>query len=129
MAVFPHRATEGVAISIWLSLPMRSMSAISKSQLLPFRKPLYASPVGWAKMNPELVANPSNCFRNSCSMPCPPPMRATSMKIPQNTPKAVSRLRVLLRVMVTRISSQVSLSIFIMNKKPHPPALLPRRGE
>ena len=35
------------------------------------------------------------------------------MKMPQNTPKAVSRLRVLLRVMVTRISSQVSLSIFI----------------
>ena len=53
-------------------------------------------------------------MENSC-IPCPPPIRATSMKMPQNTPNAVSRLRVLFLVIVTRISSHVSISTLIIN--------------
>ena len=65
-------------------------------------------------MNPELVAKPSNCDCKFSCMPCPPPMRATNMKMPQNTPNAVSRLLVLFLVIVMRISSHVSISIFII---------------
>ena len=66
-------------------------------------------------MKPELVAKPSNSRESICCMPCAPPMRATSMKMPQKMPKAVSRLRVLFRVRVTRISSQTSKSnLFIV---------------
>ncbi len=46
--------------------------------------------------------------------PFPAPSMITSMKIPQKMPKAVSRLLLLLRVMVTQISCQLSRSnIFI----------------
>ena len=92
----------------------RSISVDSRFHHLPLRKPLYASPVLCEARKPELVANPSKFFFSIYSSPCPPPIRATSIKIPQNTPNAVSRLLVLFLVIVMRISSQVSMSILII---------------
>ena len=92
----------------------RSISASSKSHQRPFRKPLYASPVRCAATKAEFVAKPLNSELMASCMACPPPVRATSMNMPQNTPNAVSRLRVLFLVIVMRISSQESMSILII---------------
>ena len=52
----------------------------------------------------EFVAKPSKFSFSSCFTPCPPPIRATSMNTPQNTPKPVSNERLLFLVRVSRIS-------------------------
>ena len=81
----------------------------------PLRKPLYDSLVGLEARKQEFVAKPSKFSFMLFWKPFPPPMRVTSMNIPQNTPNAVSRLRDLLRVSVAIISSTESLSNFIFS--------------
>ena len=65
-------------------------------------------------MNPELVANPAKFSANIDSSPLPPPMSSTSMKMPQNTPNAVSSVRVLFLVSESYISPHWSLSMRIL---------------
>ena len=91
----------------WRSL---TMSLVSMLHSLPLLKPRYALVVGCAQMTEALVANPAKLFCSISLSPCPPPLSAMSMKTPQNTPKPVSRLRLLLRVMVSSISLYVSKS-------------------
>jgi len=63
-----------------------------------------------AKKKAELVAKPFTFFHTPFLKPVPDPNRITSIRIPQNTPNPVKRLLVLLRVIVTHISTQRSIS-------------------
>ena len=60
-----------------------------------------------------LVAKPAKFSLSFSFRPLPPPMSATSMKTPQNTPKPVSNERLLLRVKVSSTSLYESISILI----------------
>ena len=83
----------------------RSISVDSRFHHLPLRKPLYASPVLCEARKPELVANPSKFFFSIYSSPCPPPIRATSIKIPQNTPNVPAIINVSVACMAILMST------------------------
>ena len=63
-----------------------------------------------AAIMPQLLVKLPKFDIISSSSPFPLPKRSTSMNIPQNTPKAVSRLRDLLLVKVRTTSSSRSMS-------------------
>src|SRR5574344_2099781 len=114
-AFMPHLALLGVITSISGTLFLiRSTSAFVIDQYLPFFRTLYGLLVLFVAMNPEFVAKPSKVALSIFFTPWLPPIKTTSMNIPEKTPKAVKKLRVLLRVIVIKISSHLSKSILIL---------------
>lgn len=60
------------------------------------------------------MANPLIFENIAFFIPFPAPNRITNIKIPQNTPKQVNKLRVLFRVIVTHISTHLSMSNMVL---------------
>jgi hypothetical protein len=76
---------------------------------------LYGSDVCSVQKKAVLVAKPLMFVIIPSRNPFPEPDMTINMKIPQNTPKAVKMLRILLRVMVIQISCQRSMSNIIIS--------------
>ena len=91
------------------TLADRLQVAVAHLPVTPFLIP-FVGFAGPEKKNAEFVEKPSTFFNTPFLKPLPEPNRITSIRMPQNTPKPVSRLRVLLRVIVTHISTQRSIS-------------------
>ena len=86
MASEPQRAAKEQSLPLGGSQTGRRLiSVASRSHHLPLRKHLKAPRLFFApSKETELLANPSKFFFIISSNPCPPLIRATSMKIPQN---------------------------------------------
>ena len=93
---------------------MLSTSRFRMFHWRPLLKPLYDSLVRSEKKKAEFVANPLIFENIAFFIPFPAPNRITNIRMPQNTPKQVNKLRVLFRVIVTHISTHLSMSNMVL---------------